>query len=398
MNEKRAILLGITGGIAAYKSAELANRLSKKGYSVHVVMTRGATAFVGRLTFESLTGNPVNVGMFSEEHIEPRFFKHIALARSGYLFLIAPATANVIAKLACGIADDLLTTTFLTYEGTVMVAPAMNSSIYRNEAFQENLSKLESRGIEIIPVQEGLLACGEEGPGKMASVEEIEARVDSFFETKDRLAGKRVLVTAGATREPVDPVRFITNRSSGYLGLAIAAELRRQGADVALVHTLSEIGHGGFPVTKQVNTADEMRAAVLSEFENRDAVVMAAAVADFKPGNSMAQKIKRGDRGIDLSLEQTTDILKELGEKKGHRRLIGFSIETDGGLKEAKRKLVEKNLDAIVAVDLRPESSPYGKEALLSGSLIQRKGEEEQFENIGKWKLAKRIASLLSTI
>ncbi len=348
--DKKCVLLGVTGGIAAYKSVDIARRLSQRGFRVKVVMTDSATRLVAPLTFRTLTGERVGTSLF-EGNDDPIY--HISLAQEADLALVAPATANIIAKMARGIADDLLSTTLLATEAPIIVAPAMNEVMYRHPATQENLEILRSRGITIIGPGTGDLACLDVGEGRMVEPEEIVAEVLARLEGPLDLAGRKILVTAGGTREPLDAVRFIGNRSSGKMGYAMAGEAARRGADVLLITAPASVETPAGVEVVRVTTAEEMAEQVKQRAPEFDAIVMAAAVADFKPAASRADKIKKEDAALELELERTEDILKSLGgmKRKG-QVLVGFSAETDDLLENSRRKLEAKNLDLIVANDV----------------------------------------------
>jgi len=346
----KSVVVGVTGGIAAYKAAELVRLLVKGGLDTRVVMTRNATRFVAPLTFEALSGGRVVVDMWNggDGAIE-----HISLAQQSQLIVVAPATANFIGKAACGIADDFLSTLVLAATAQVVVCPSMNSVMYRNSAVQANLNTLRSRGIEVFAPGEGGLACGTEGPGRLPEPVEIFSRISDLLAHKD-LAGLKIMVTAGPTMEPIDPVRFISNRSSGKMGFALAAAARRRGADVFLISgpTFLDRPHGVEYIP--VRTAEEMRTEVLARSEHCDIVIKAAAVSDFRPKTSAGSKIKKSGASLSLELEPNPDILAELGALKDvkPRVLVGFAAETEELLQHAREKLEKKNLDMIVANDV----------------------------------------------
>jgi phosphopantothenoylcysteine decarboxylase/phosphopantothenate--cysteine ligase len=358
MLSQRSILLGVTGGIAAYKAVELLRLLKKDGADVTVVMTENAKRFVGPATFQALSGRPVADDRWAWRAGMP--IEHLALAHAANLALVAPATANTLAKMAAGIADDLLGTLLLAVTAPVLVAPAMNTAMIRHPATQANLATLAARGVHIVPAESGALAAEEAGYGRLAAIETIRARVHELLRTSRDLAGTRVLVTAGPTREPLDPVRFFSNRSSGKMGLAIAAAARSRGAAVTLVAGPIALP---FPAgeTVPVVTAEQMRQAVLERAEAADVVVMAAAVADYRPGAPEAQKIKKAGRGrLVLELEPTPDILAELGaRRRGAQVLVGFAAETGDPAAAAHRKLAQKRLDLVVANDVTAHGAGF---------------------------------------
>ena len=346
--ESKCILVGVSGGIAAYKTCELVSSLKKAGHDVHVLMTANAQKFVGPLTFQTLSGNRVVTDLFSlDENPEVH---HIALAKKADVFVIAPATANVIAKAAHGIADDMLTATFLAATCEKLVVPAMNTHMLENPATQENIETLRRRGMHILESDSGYLACGDTGKGRMPEASVIYDAVCSLLESDRWLTGKKVIVTAGPTRESLDPVRFITNHSSGKMGYALARAARDLGAEVTLVTGRTNLAA---PVNVEVvdaESAGDMADAVLSRFADCDAAIFAAAVADYKPADYSDQKIKKKDSDLALPLARTVDILKTCGErKKKGQKLIGFAMETQDLLKNARVKLEKKNADFIVA-------------------------------------------------
>ena len=356
----KKIVLGVTGGIAAYKAVEIASRLKKAGAEVHVIMTRGAENFVTELTFREISDQPVTTDMWAKVphyHVE-----HIALATLADAVLIAPATANVLAKAAAGIADDMLTTTLLATKAPVFAAPAMNTNMYENPVTQRNLRDLAARGYHIIEPASGMLACGVRGKGRLPEPAAIVEELAAFFAKGKELAGKKVLVTAGGTIEPLDPVRYLGNRSTGRMGYAIAQQAKSRGADVVLIS-----GPSALPVPDgvrivRVETARQMRDAVLREFPTADIVIKAAAVADYRPKVVAADKIKKQDGEFTLVLERNPDILYELGQKKAHQILVGFAAETQHVEDYAKAKLAKKNLDFIVANDVSEKDAGFGTE------------------------------------
>ena len=343
----RSIVLGVTGGIAAYKAVEIASRLKKAGAEVRVVMTRAAASFVAPLTFREITGQAVATSMWTE--IPAHHVEHIALAELADLVLVAPATATFIAKAAAGIADDLLTTTVLATRAPLYIAPAMNTGMWENPVTQENVMRLCERGAQVIPPAEGLLACGTTGAGRLPEPEEIVAAVERHFAAAEILAGRRIIVTAGGTEEALDPVRYLSNRSTGRMGYAVAAEAARRGAEVILVSAPTHLDTPAGVRRVNVRSAREMYAAVMAEYETADAVVKAAAVADYRPAEIAPQKIKKSDGELTIHLTRNPDILMELGRKKTHQVLVGFAAETENVETYAQGKLAKKNLDFIVA-------------------------------------------------
>ena len=389
MNELQGknILVGVTGGIAAYKVVEVVSRLKKLGAEVRVVMTRAAAEFVAPRTFQEITKNPVSVEMFAGTinfQVE-----HIALANFADVVLIAPATANFLAKAAHGIADDLLTTTVLATPAPLLIAPSMNTKMLEHPATQKNLEILQSRGVQVIDSEIGLLACGTSGKGRLAEPENICAALVNFFAPKI-LAGKKILVTAGGTIEPIDPVRFICNRSSGKMGFEIAKAAQVYGAEVILIagNTTAEIPKNLKFV--KVESAEQMREEVLAEYDSVDAVIMAAAVSDYRVKNIAPQKIKKDSETLTLELVKNPDILKELGQRKKNQLLVGFAAETQNVIDYAKNKIAEKNLDFIVANDVSKEGAGFAVDTNII-SVINRAGQIENFPKMSKSELAEKI-------
>lgn len=354
MLKDKTIVLGVSGSIAAYKAADIASRLGREGMTVKVVMTDAATKFVAPLTFKTITRQPVAVDQFDSG--PPGKIYHLSLAEEADLILVAPATANVLAKIARGIADDLLTTTILSAKCPLLIAPAMNSKMYLADETQENLKLLRRAGQRIIEPTSGKLACGVEGVGRLASVEEIVNAVKEELTRQQDLAGVKILVTAGGTQEPIDPVRFIGNRSSGKMGYALAEEAAHRGANVTLVSGPTDLVVWEKIELIQVQTTAEMYDDLLKRFDRVQIVIMAAAVADFRPDKRSQSKIKSSSGKVELTLVANPDILGELGHRKKKQLLIGFAAESENLLENAKKKLKEKNLDLIVANDVsRPE-------------------------------------------
>lgn len=356
----KTIIFGVSGGIAAYKAVETVNRLRKLGAQVHVIMTAAATKLVAPLTFQTLSGNPVRIDLFAE----PKQWnvEHISLAERADLAVVAPATANVIGKIANGIADDFLTTEMLAVTCPVLICPAMNSKMYAHPAVQGNLNVLRSLGYRLLEPEYGTLASLAVGQGRLPEPETIVRSIIDILAPSGEtaaLAGKTVMVTAGGTREPLDPVRFITNRSSGKMGFALAAAARDMGARVILIAGLTSISPPEGVELIGVETAEQMRQKVLSFFGQADLVIKAAAVADFRPVNPSDQKIKKTGGRMTIDLVPNPDILMELGQKKHGQILIGFAAETADTLENAKKKLREKNLDLIVANDVTSPGSGF---------------------------------------
>jgi phosphopantothenoylcysteine decarboxylase / phosphopantothenate---cysteine ligase len=345
------IVLGVTGGIAAYKAVDVARQLTLLGFDVKVVMTEHATRLVGPATFRTVTGSMVATGMF-EDAAAP--MQHITLAREADLVVVAPATANILARMAHGLADDLLSTTLLATRSPILVAPAMNVEMWRHPATRANLEVLRGRGVSVVGPESGSLACGEEGEGRMSEPASIVKAALEILDLKGGLTGKRVMVTAGGTREPIDPVRYVGNRSSGKMGYALAAAAKRMGASVVLVSGPSDLGPPRGVEMIEVETAGEMWDEVVSRAPDCSAVIMAAAVADFTPSCRNEEKIKKEGRdGLALELEPTRDILKHLGEaKEPGQVLVGFAAETGELIAHAREKLRDKGADLLVANDI----------------------------------------------
>lgn len=350
MLKGKVIALGITGGIAAYKGAEIASRLKKLGADVHCVMTQSATEFITPLTLRTLTSNPVTVSMFQEPKIWN--VEHIGLADAIDAYLIAPATANIIGKVANGIADDFLSTTIMATKYPVIFAPAMNVNMLENSIYQENVEKLKKHGYMFIEPAEGMLACGYTGKGKLEEPEKIVNQLIGILQVEKDLMGKKVLVTAGPTMEKIDPVRYITNHSSGKMGYSIAEEAARRGAEVTLVSGKTNLTAPAGVKVINIESALEMYEKVVENYEDSDIVIKSAAVADYRPKKAADQKIKKKDGDMQILLERNPDILAYLGENKGNKILVGFAAETDDIKENAYKKVNKKNLDFIVANDI----------------------------------------------
>ena len=352
MLQGKTVLLGVSGGIACFKAAALASRLVKQHADVHVLMTENATKFVAPLTFASLTGNPVALDAFAPDNPHPA--EHIALAEKADLLLVAPATANVLAKLANGLADDMLSTTALACTCPKAAAPAMNTAMYANPVTQDNLKKLRDFGWTLAEPGTGRLACGTEGKGRLPEPEELEELCLYLIGHEKDLLGRRVLVTAGPTQEALDPVRVLTNHSSGKMGYAIARAAARRGAEVTLVSGPVALPEPAFVKTVHIRSAQEMFEAVTAEAETADIVIKAAAVADYRPVWTADNKLKKGDGELFIPLERTADILAALGaDKRPGQFLCGFSMETENMLENSRKKLEKKHLDLIAANNLK---------------------------------------------
>ena len=391
----RRILLGITGSIAAYKAAVLCRLLKTAGADVRVVMTPLAKQFITPLTMATLSKNPILVEFFDPEN--GAWNSHVALGEWADCYLIAPATANTLAKMATGVADNLLLTTYLSARCPVGVAPAMDLDMYAHEATQQNLRTLAARGVRIVEPEEGELASGLQGKGRMAEPDRIAAFVGGLLDEKKKtLAGKRLIVTAGATIEAIDPVRFISNHSSGKMGYAIAGELAARGAAVTLVTGRTSLPTPAGVERVDVLSAAEMYEAAVGAFDASDGAVMCAAVADYTPAHVSDTKIKKGDGGLTIELRRTRDIAAELGARKGGRVLVGFALETDDEEAHAEAKLTKKNFDFIVLNSLRDPGAGFRGDT-NKVTLIDRAGREE-LPLMSKREVAARIADKLETI
>lgn len=385
--QQRLIVVGVTGGIACYKAVELVRQLVQGGFHVRVIMTRAALEFVTPLTFQTLSGNPVGTETF--DLTQESQIGHINLADSADLLVIAPATANIIGKIAGGIADDLLTTVLMATRAPVLLAPAMNVHMYENPVLQENLRKLRRLGYHILEPASGYLACGYEGKGRLPDPEMILEEIGRLLRKKD-LVGERILITAGPNREPIDPVRYLSNRSSGKMGYALAGAAVRRGAEVVLVSGPTSLPAPAGARMISVLTAAEMRAAVLREYGRCNAVIMAAAVSDYRVSAVAEKKIKRGKGPLELRLEPNADILKELGTQKNGRWLIGFAAETEDLTANAQRKLRDKNLDMVVANNVAESGSGFDGDTNIA-TIVDRTGAVRSLPLMSKAELADRI-------
>ncbi len=371
----KCVVLAVTGGIAAYKIAGLASTLKKTGADVVVTMTENATQFINPITFETLTGNKCLIDTFDRNF--QYSVEHVAIAKRADVVLVAPATANVIAKAAHGIADDMLTTTLLACPCPKIIAPAMNTNMYRNPIVQDNLKTLADYGFTVIPPDCGYLACGDIGDGKMPSEAMLLSYIERAIACEKTMAGKRVLITAGPTCERMDPVRYITNRSTGKMGYALAKMAMLRGAEVTLVTGKTALAPPPFVEVVQIESAAEMFEAVTSVSDAQDIIVMAAAVADYRPAAVADEKMKKSDADMSIALTRTQDILAYLGQqKKDGQFLCGFSMETEHMLENSQKKLIKKNADMICANSLRQEGAGFGTDTNIL-TLITREGAEE---------------------
>jgi len=392
------VAVGVTGGVAAYKAAELVRALQQEGLEVEVVMTRGAREFITPLTFAALTGRKVITEMFGAEssgsggapaNVESAI-EHIAVAQRIDALVIAPATADFLARMANGLADDFLSTLVLATKAHVIVAPAMNVNMWGHPATQENLTRLRARGVRIVEPGEGYLACGMTGAGRLAEVDEIARVVCETLGVKHDLEGETLLITAGPTREEVDPVRYLTNRSSGKMGYALAEVALRRGARVILVSGPVSLAPPENAEFVSVRTAEQMRKAVLEHLPQATAVLMAAAVADYRPAKPAEHKIKRGSGPLTLELAPTPDILAEVAAQKGERTLVGFAAETEELAANARGKLARKGADLIVANDVTRQGAGFDVDTNIV-TLVRRDGSASELPQMSKHDLAARL-------
>lgn len=387
MLQGKTVLLCVTGGIAAYKMPNVARMLKKMHCNVHVIMTQNATNFITATTFETLTGNKCLIDTFDRNF--EFSVEHVALAKLADLVLIAPATANVIGKIANGIADDMLTTTVMACTCKTLVAPAMNHNMYHNFIVQENLEKLKKHGYEIIAPVCGMLANGDTGDGKLPSEEELVDYVVRELAFPKDMAGKKILVTAGPTQESIDPVRYITNHSTGKMGYALAKMAMLRGAEVTLVSGRTALEPPRFVEVVPVVSAEDMYQAVTTRAKEQNIIIKAAAVADYRPATVAEEKIKKTENAASIKLERTRDILAALGEDKGKTCLCGFSMETENMLENSRKKLKKKNLDMIVANNLKVEGAGFGTDTNVITILTEEK--ELELPQMSKEEAANRI-------
>lgn len=390
----KCVVIGVAGGIAVYKALDVISALRKKDIEVHVIMTESASKFVNPLTFQSISQNMVITDMFAE----PKAWEiqHISLAQKADLMLIAPATANIIGKVANGIADDMLSTTIMAAaKAKVIFAPAMNTNMYENRIVQGNIEKLKSYGYEFIEPASGRLACGDIGIGKLADVNTIVERVLAELSDKEQdLKGKKVLVSAGPTIVPIDPVRYLTNRSTGKMGYAIAEEARDRGAEVILVSGPTNLNPPKNVKIINIKTNEEMKNEIFNNFEWADIVIKSAAVADYKPKEYSKEKIKKGEGDLNICLTRDNDILKSLGDIKTHQILVGFAAESNDVLKNAEKKLKNKNLDFIVANDITSSDTGFGSED-NKVVIISKNNEKLELEKMSKKEVASNIFDMI---
>ncbi|MFH1219631.1 MAG: bifunctional phosphopantothenoylcysteine decarboxylase/phosphopantothenate--cysteine ligase CoaBC [Candidatus Eisenbacteria bacterium] len=387
------VLLAVTSSIAAYKAAEVVSRLVKSGAQVSVVMTRNATNLVGPATFRALSGNEVRVDLWESGTKKPI---HLDLAQDQDVVAIVPATANIIGKIACGICDDLVSTVVLSTTAPVVVAPAMNEAMYLNPVVQANIAVLKERGFIFVEPETGWLACGKEGKGRLAAIETIVVAIMDAAGLRGDLAGKKVIVTGGPTREPIDAVRFISNRSSGKMAVALARVARRRGADTVLITGPVEVEPPAGVRVIEIETTAELRDSLGREWQGADCLVMAAAVCDFKPEAAGPGKIHRQGK-LSLELVATEDILKEFSRKKDGRIVVGFALETEDEIEGGKRKLADKNLDLVVVNNPLREGTAFGSE-MNSGYLIGRGGTVEELPLATKTDFSERIFDAVASL
>ena len=391
MNNK-CVVLGVTGGIAVYKSLDICSMLRKNDVEVRVIMTRSATEFVAPLTFQSISQNIVTTDMFEE----PKAWEiqHISLAKKADVFLVAPATANIIGKVANGIADDMLSTTIMATKAKVIFAPAMNTNMYNNPIVKQNIAKLKNLGYEFIEPASGRLACGDEGEGKLELPEIIVEKVLGELKDNKDLIGKKVLVSAGPTIARIDPVRYITNNSSGKMGYEIAREARDRGASVVLVSGPTNLSKPFGIEVIDIATNEEMFNEILKNYDDCDIVVKAAAVADYKPKDYSNQKIKKGTGELEICFTRDNDILLNLGQRKKNQILVGFAAESENLMENARGKLQRKNLDYIVANDITSDYTGFASSD-NKVTIISKEGKEISLDIMSKRKVAERIFDII---
>jgi len=390
------ILLGITGGIAAYKAATLTSLLTKKGANVQVIMTNSATKFITPLTLQTLSKNRVLIDTFDED--QPKAVSHIAAADNADLMIVAPASANMIGKFAHGIADDMLSTTLLAVTSPIFFAPAMNVNMYESLPVQANMQLLATRGVQFIEPNEGLLACGYIGKGRMAEPEEIVERLEAYFTQAEQYKGKKILITAGATSEAIDPVRYITNRSSGKMGYALAEAAVNQGAEVILISGKTNLNPPNGIKVIYTESAEAMYQAVMSNLAWADIIIKAAAVADYRPKEIFEQKFKKSEGTWTIELERTKDIAYEIGKtKRADQLLIGFAAETENLVESAMGKIKRKNLDMIVANNILTKGAGFDIDTNIV-TIITKAGSQTELPLMSKKELAKNILSEINKL
>jgi phosphopantothenoylcysteine decarboxylase/phosphopantothenate--cysteine ligase len=396
MLKGKTVVIGVSGGIAVYKICDVVSRLKKLDVNVHVIMTKSSTEFVAPLTFQTLSQNYVVIDMFED----PKTWdvEHISLAKKADLFLVAPATANVIGKVANGIADDMLTTTIMATKAKILFAPAMNTNMYENPVVQKNIKTLKDLGYNFVEPESGRLACGDIGSGKLASPEVIVNDIVKLLSVEKDLEGKNIVVTAGPTVERIDPVRYITNRSTGKMGYAIAKSAIERGANVTLISGPTKLTPPvGLKKFIQIESANEMYEAVVDNMDESDVIVKSAAVADYKPKNIADKKIKKKDDDLFIELSRNKDIAQEIGKIKKDKVLVGFAAETNDLIENAKGKVKRKNLDFIVANDLTLEGSGFGVDTNIV-KIIDKAGKAYQYPKMSKDEVANVILDKVKSI
>jgi len=392
----KTVVLGVSGGIAVYKSCVLVSKLKKLGLNVHVIMTKSATEFVSPLTFQSLSQNYVVSDMFAE----PKTWdvEHISLAKKADLFLIVPATTNVIGKIANGIADDMLTTTVMATKAPILIAPAMNTNMYENVIVQKNIEFLEGLGYNFVEPDSGRLACGDIGAGKLANVDTIVSRVVDMLNVEQDLKGQKIVVTAGPTVERIDPVRYLSNRSTGKMGYSIATEAAKRGAEVTLISGPTNLkAPNGLSKYVQIESADDLYKAVVDNFDENKVFIQSAAVADYRPNEYSDKKIKKSNDDLVINLGRNKDVAYEIGKNKKDKVLVAFAAETNDLVKHAKGKITKKNLDFIVANDLTQEGAGFKADTNIV-KIIDREGSIEEYPIMKKEEVANIILDKVKNI
>jgi phosphopantothenoylcysteine decarboxylase / phosphopantothenate---cysteine ligase len=388
----KTVVVGLSGGIAAYKTAELVSRLKKAGFNVHCIMTRNACEFIAPLTLETLSGNPVIVDMFKRE--TPWEIEHITLAKKADIMVIAPATANVIGKIANGIADDMLSTTVMATTSKILIVPAMNVAMYKNKSVQDNLSILKNRGYYFKGPERGLQACGDDDIGRMSEPVDIVDRIKEILDMSNELSGKKIIITAGPTVEQIDPVRYITNHSSGKMGYAITEAALDAGAEVTLITGPTNLAAPKGVEVVNITSTNDMYDAVMDRFKDSDALIAAAAPADFKPEKTSHEKIKKSGGAMSINLTTNPDIAVAAGKKKTHQKIIVFAAESQNLIENAKSKLKKKNADLIIANDITKKGAGFAGETNIA-SIIDKNGNIKNLDIMPKSQLAKIIIKQL---
>lgn len=396
MLKEKTVVIGVSGGIAVYKICDVVSRLKKLGLNVHVIMTKSSTEFVAPLTFQTLSQNYVVTDMF--ENPKTWDVEHISLAKKADLFLVAPATANVIGKISNGIADDMLTTTIMATKAKILFASAMNTNMYENPIVQKNIKTLRDLGYNFVEPESGRLACGDIGSGKLASPEVIVNEIVNLLNVEKDLEGKNIVITAGPTVERIDPVRYITNRSTGKMGYAIAKSAVERGANVTLISGPTKLNPPvGLKKFIQIESANDMYEAVANNMDESDVIIKSAAVADYKPKNVADKKLKKKDEDLFIELSRNKDIAQEIGKIKNDKVLVGFAAETNDLIENAKGKVQKKNLDFIVANDLTQDGAGFGVDTNIV-KIIDKEGKIDQYPKMSKDEVANVILDKVKTI